>query len=155
MSAAWIIPQHCLTGLAEALNAIGLIELFYSQLPKSMGSIAVAFFSMTSAVGNLVAALILNIVDGVSKRGGRVSWVSSNLNLGHYDYYYWVLNALSVTNFFYFILCSRAYKDGNRNKVWDEDIVELQKAKIGASGEVVIVHNVCANDSLPFEYFST
>lgn len=109
MSAMWLAPQHCLHGIAEAFNAIGQIEFYYSQFPKSMSSIAVALFSLGMGVGNLIASLIVNIVDDVTKRGGNVSWVSRNLNEGHYDYYYWVLTILAVVNVFYYILCSWAY----------------------------------------------
>ncbi|KAF9616501.1 hypothetical protein IFM89_029798 [Coptis chinensis] len=42
MSAMWLIPQHCLAGLSEAFNAIGQIDFYYSQFPKSMSSIGVA-----------------------------------------------------------------------------------------------------------------
>ncbi|KAK3041696.1 hypothetical protein RJ639_001506 [Escallonia herrerae] len=120
MSAMWLVPQHCLTGLAEAFNAIGQINFYYSQFPKSMSSIGVALFALGMAVGNLVGSLIVGIVDGLSKRGGGPSWVSNNLNQGHYDYYYWVLTILSVANFFYFIFCSRAYGSCEEPKVWDE-----------------------------------
>ncbi|XP_073278697.1 protein NRT1/ PTR FAMILY 1.2-like [Primulina huaijiensis] len=124
MTAMWLIPQHCLTGLAEAFNAIGQIELYYSQFPNSMGSIAVALFSLALAIGNLVGSLIVTIVDTASKRGGKESWVSTNLNKGHYDYYYWILTILSVANFFYYIVCSRSYKCCENDKIWDENTEE-------------------------------
>ncbi|KAK6774430.1 hypothetical protein RDI58_029669 [Solanum bulbocastanum] len=71
MSAMWLVPQHCLTGLAEAFNAIGQIEFYYSQFPKSMASIGVALFSLGMGFGNLVGSLIVEIVDHVSSRGGK------------------------------------------------------------------------------------
>ncbi|KAH0707827.1 hypothetical protein KY289_012903 [Solanum tuberosum] len=71
MSAMWLVPQHCLTGLAEAFNAIGQIEFYYSQFPKSMASIGVALFSLGMGFGNLVGSLIVEIVDHVTSRGGK------------------------------------------------------------------------------------
>lgn len=125
MSAMWLVPQNCLHGIAEAFNAIGQIEFYYSQFPKSMSSIAVALFSLGMGVGNLIASLIVNVVDDVTKRGGNVSWVSKNLNMGHYDYYYWVLTFLGVVNVFYYILCSWAYgsEDDRVEGVKEEDVV--------------------------------
>lgn len=128
MSAMWLVPQHCLAGLAEAFNAIGQIEFYYSQFPKSMASIGVALFALGMAVGNLVGSLIVGVVDDFSKKGGNNSWVSTNLNKGHYDYYYWVLAILSVANFFYFILCSWAY-GCEKQKIWDEGLKEEEIAK--------------------------
>ncbi|XP_047339642.1 protein NRT1/ PTR FAMILY 1.2-like [Impatiens glandulifera] len=119
MSAMWLVPQQCLSGLAEGLNIIGQIEFYYSQLPKNMASIGVALFSVGMAIGNLVGILIVGIVDNVTKRGGKVSWISNNLNRGHYDYYYWIITLLSVVNFFYYLLCSWAYGSEEGGSVWD------------------------------------
>ncbi|KAG2397275.1 Protein NRT1/ PTR FAMILY 1.2 [Vigna angularis] len=52
---------------------------------EGMSSIAASLFSLGSVVGNLVASLILNIVDDITSKGGKQSWVSDNINKGHYD----------------------------------------------------------------------
>ncbi|KAF8393394.1 hypothetical protein HHK36_021637 [Tetracentron sinense] len=109
MSAMWLVPQNCLTGLAEAFNAVGQTEFYYSEFPKSMSSIALALVALGAAVANLLASLLLSTVDDVTKRGGKESWVSSNINKGHFDYYYRVLAILSLINFVYFLVCSWAY----------------------------------------------
>ncbi|PSS01900.1 Protein NRT1/ PTR FAMILY 1.2 like [Actinidia chinensis var. chinensis] len=126
MSAMWLVPQHCITGIAEAFNIIGQIEFYYSQFPKSMSSIAVALFSLGLGVGNLVGSLIVVILDHVTKQGGNVSWVSNNLNKGHYDYYYWVVAILCVANFFYFLLCGWAYGPEEQN-VWDDGEAKIDE----------------------------
>ncbi|XP_010049663.2 protein NRT1/ PTR FAMILY 1.2 [Eucalyptus grandis] len=124
MSAKWIVPQHCLIGLAEAFNAIGQINFYYSKFPKSMASIAVALLTLGMAVGNLVASLIVTILDHLSKSSRDGTWLSTNVNKGHYDYYYWILGGLSVINFFYYLACAWAYEGGEERKVWDEDELE-------------------------------
>ncbi|CAA2999442.1 protein NRT1/ PTR FAMILY 1.2-like [Olea europaea var. sylvestris] len=121
MSAMWLVPQHCLSGLAEAFNAIGQIEYYYSELPKNMSSVAVALFTLGFAIANLIATFIVTIVDHYSKKGGQESWVSTNLNKGHYDYYWWILTILSVVNVFYYIICSCFYGNLDEEKVWNED----------------------------------
>ncbi|KAF9614585.1 hypothetical protein IFM89_019368 [Coptis chinensis] len=105
MSALWLIPQHCVTGLADSFNIIGQTEFYYSQFPKSMSSIATALFGLGLAFGSLIVGVMVNIVDNITKRGGKESWVSSNLNKGHYDYYYWLLTVMSAVNFLYFLVC--------------------------------------------------
>ncbi|KAE8666391.1 Protein NRT1/ PTR FAMILY 1.2 [Hibiscus syriacus] len=122
MSAMWLVPQYSLIGIAEALNAIGQIEFYYSQFPKSMASIGVALFSLGMAVGNLIGSLIVSIINSETKKHGKVSWVSNSLNKGHYDYYYWVLTILSVINVFYYLLCCWAFGslEKENNKEWDE-----------------------------------
>ncbi|CAH9135718.1 unnamed protein product [Cuscuta epithymum] len=110
MSAMWLIPQHCLNGLAEAFNAIGQTEFYYSELPKSMSSIASSLFGLGMAVANLLASVILSTVDRNTGGGdGKESWVSSNINKGHYEYYYWLLAILTMINLVYFVACSWLY----------------------------------------------
>ncbi|KAE8699468.1 Protein NRT1/ PTR FAMILY 1.2 [Hibiscus syriacus] len=109
MSAMWLVPQFCLNGFAEAFTAIGQTELFYSELPKSMSSIAAALFGLGLAVANLLASVVVSIIDGITSKGGKDSWVSSNINRGRIDNYYWVLAILSFINLFYYLLCAWAY----------------------------------------------
>ncbi|KAK9983862.1 hypothetical protein SO802_033387 [Lithocarpus litseifolius] len=109
ISALWLVPQFALLGLAEAFNAIGQIEFYYSQLPKRMSSISVAIFTLGTAVANLVGSLLVNIVDGVTSKDGHESWLSSNLNEGHLDYYYWLISVLGLINFIYFVACCWVY----------------------------------------------
>lgn len=122
MSAMWLVPQYCFNGLAEAFNAIGQTEFYYSEFPKSMSSIASSLFGLGMAVASLLASVILSTVDDITSRGGKESWVSSNINKGHYDYYYWVLAIMSFVNLFYFMVCSWAYGpcDEKGTKVGDE-----------------------------------
>lgn len=109
MSAMWLIPQYCLNGLAEALFAIGQTEFFYSEFPKSMSSIAAAMFGLGMAVANLLASAVLSIVDSVTSKDGKDSWVSSNINKAHYNKYYWLLAIMSFINLLYFLVCSWGY----------------------------------------------
>ncbi|KAD5803034.1 hypothetical protein R6Q59_024728 [Mikania micrantha] len=105
MSALWLVPQYVLLGLAEAFNVIGLLDYCYSELPKNMSSIAMAVFTLSSAVAGLVGSLLVNIVDLTTSRGGHVSWLSSDIDEGHLDYYYWLLGFLNLLNFLYFLIC--------------------------------------------------
>lgn len=104
MSAMWFVPQYVLLGLADAFNAIGLVEFLYSELPKSMSSFVVAIFTLGMSVSGFFGSVLVNVVDIVTSYGGGVSWLSSNINNGHLDYYYWLLAFLNVVNFLYFVL---------------------------------------------------
>lgn len=104
MSAMWFVPQYVLLGLADAFNAIGLVEFLYSELPKSMSSFVVAIFTLGMAVSGFFGSLIENVLDSVTSYGGEISWLSSNINKGHLDYYYWLLAFFNILNFLYFLL---------------------------------------------------
>lgn len=110
MSAMWLVPQYALCGLAEAFNAIGQMEFYYSELPKSMSSMAIAVFMMSMAISGLVGSLLINIVDSVTSQGVNISWLSSDINEGHVDYYYWLLSFLNLLNFLYYLICCRVHR---------------------------------------------
>ncbi|XP_074285329.1 protein NRT1/ PTR FAMILY 1.2-like isoform X2 [Silene latifolia] len=109
MSALMTIPQYVFAGLAEAFNGIGQTEFYYSELPKNMSSIATCLSGVGLAFGSLLAGLIMNVVDGVTRKGGKEGWITSNVNKGHYDYYYWLLAMLSFMNIIYYLYCSWMY----------------------------------------------
>ncbi|KAF5823911.1 putative proton-dependent oligopeptide transporter family, MFS transporter superfamily [Helianthus annuus] len=113
MSAMWLVPQYALLGLAEAFNVIALMEYCYSELPKSMSSVAMAVFTLSSAVAGLLGSLLVNIVDSVTSQGGNVSWLSTDINEGHVDYYYWLLSFLNLVNFLYFLICCRVQRSSS------------------------------------------
>ncbi|KAE8652167.1 hypothetical protein Csa_022021 [Cucumis sativus] len=117
MSAFWTLPRYILFGIAEALNAIGQIEFFYNELPKAMSSVATSLLGLNSSIGNLAASFIMTTVDNLSKSVGVKSWVSSNINEGHSDYYYWLLSGLLFANFLYYLACSKSYGPSNEESV--------------------------------------
>ncbi|XAR67701.1 hypothetical protein NMG60_11002576 [Bertholletia excelsa] len=147
MSAMWLVPQYILNGFAEALNAIAQNEFFYSELPKSMSSIASALTGLGLAVGSLLASFILSTVNSVTQRGGKESWISDNINKGHYERYYWLLAILSFVNLFYFLGCSWAYGpcssdvfsrvSGGREDVKEEELSDVRDGVRNEEGIMV------------------
>ncbi|XP_047326569.1 protein NRT1/ PTR FAMILY 1.2-like [Impatiens glandulifera] len=96
MSVFWLVPHYMLMGVAEALNMVAQTELYICELPKGLASIATNLSTISIGLGGVLASFIMTTIDGITKRGGNESWVSSNINKGHYvyDYYHWVLAGL-------------------------------------------------------------
>ncbi|CAK7353250.1 unnamed protein product [Dovyalis caffra] len=109
ISAMWLLPFLILSGLSEAFNAIGQNEFFYTELPKSMSSLASTLNGIGICAANLVSSFIVSTVRDLTQAEDQESWVSSNINRGHYDYYYWLLASLSLVNFIYYLVCSNSY----------------------------------------------
>ncbi|KAL6614472.1 hypothetical protein ACP70R_036742 [Stipagrostis hirtigluma subsp. patula] len=124
MSAMRLVPQHCLTGLAEALNLIGQIEFYYSEFPKTMSSIGVSLLALGLGFGGVLGSAIVGVIGAATGKGGRDGWLVSNLNRGHYDYYYLVLAVLCVANLAYFVVCGWAYGEEGQNRVVAADDVD-------------------------------
>lgn len=74
-----------------------------------MSSIASTVHGVGLSVATLLANFLLSSIDDFTGRGGKVSWISSNIDEGRYDYYCWLLAGLSLVNLMYFLVCSRAY----------------------------------------------
>ncbi|CAN1195899.1 Protein NRT1/ PTR FAMILY 1.1 [Linum perenne] len=116
VSANLLIPQFLLMGLADAFNTMGQIDFYNSQFPAgSMKTIGNALLWLGQCVAGMVAVLILAAVKRLttvtSSSGEKISWVDNELNIGHYDYYYWVIAVLSLLNLLYYLICCRAYGD--------------------------------------------
>ncbi|GJM93055.1 hypothetical protein PR202_ga09576 [Eleusine coracana subsp. coracana] len=126
MSAMRLLPQHCLTGLAEALNLIGQIEFYYAEFPKSMSSIGVSLLALGLGFGGVMGSAIVGIIGAATGRDGRDGWLVNNLNRGHYDYYYLVLTVLCAANVVYFLLCGWAYGEEGQNRAADAEDDEQQ-----------------------------
>ncbi|CAI0423204.1 unnamed protein product [Linum tenue] len=109
MSAMWLVPQYVLLGLAESLNAIGQIEFYYSEFPKTMSSIASCLFGLGMGVASLLASVVLSIVNRVTSRGGKDGWINDNINRARYDNYYYLLAVMGAINLVYFGVCSWSY----------------------------------------------
>ncbi|XP_071685972.1 protein NRT1/ PTR FAMILY 1.2-like [Rutidosis leptorrhynchoides] len=134
MSAMWLVPQHVLNGLADALNIIGQTEFYYTEFPKSMSSIAASLYLLGAGFGSLLASFILSTVDGLTKGGGKESWISTNINKGHYDNYYWLLGIISCINFLYYVVCSWAYGPcADRMVVKGESVQNLAEDEVSIS----------------------
>ncbi|KAG5604412.1 hypothetical protein H5410_025904 [Solanum commersonii] len=75
-----------------------------------MSSMASAMYTVGTAVSSLVVSILVSGVDWLSSTGGKTSWLSSNINKGHLDYYFWLLTFLTLLNFFYFLVICRLYE---------------------------------------------
>ncbi|KAE8732619.1 Casein kinase I-like 3 isoform 1 [Hibiscus syriacus] len=58
MSAVWILPYCILGGLASVFNGIGQAEFFYSELPKTMSSVAANLQSLGASAGSVAASFV-------------------------------------------------------------------------------------------------
>nr|GEW90901.1 hypothetical protein [Tanacetum cinerariifolium] len=103
MLAMWLVPQQLFHGISESLNIIGQMEFYYSEFPKSMSRVATSLYLHGAGIGSLLGSLVLRSVNAITKQEGKESWVSTNINKGHYDNDYWLLAINELCKFF--LLC--------------------------------------------------
>ncbi|KAK9139690.1 hypothetical protein Scep_009371 [Stephania cephalantha] len=120
MSAMWLVPQLVLSGIADGISAAARIEYYYSCLPKSMSSIAMALFTLETAFSGLLGSLIVNVVNSVTSNGGKVSWLASDINEGRYDYYYALHGGLGLFNFVIFLVSCLVFRNSKGKRTYYE-----------------------------------
>lgn len=112
LSAYWLLIQYCLIGIAEVFCIVGLLEFLYEEAPDAMKSIGSAYAALAGGLGCFAASILNSIVKSVTGNPvkGEPSWLSQNINTGRFDYLYWLLTALSIINFCFFLYSARIYK---------------------------------------------
>ncbi|KAK9713695.1 hypothetical protein RND81_06G045100 [Saponaria officinalis] len=109
MSIWWLIPQCALLGVADAFTMVGLQEFFYDQVPDELRSVGASMYLSIMGVGSLISGALVSIIDKETGKGGKHSWLSTNLNQGHLDYFYWLLTGLSAAALLLFIFAAKSY----------------------------------------------
>ncbi|RWW15891.1 hypothetical protein GW17_00020252 [Ensete ventricosum] len=110
LSIIWIAPQFLIFGLSEMFTAVGLIEFFYKQSSAGMRSFLTAMTYCSYSFGFYLSSLLVSLVNRITSSSSRDGWLRDNdLNKDRLDLFYWLLAALSLVNFFSYLLCSRWY----------------------------------------------
>ncbi|KQK02639.1 protein NRT1/ PTR FAMILY 8.2 [Brachypodium distachyon] len=109
ISIFWQVPQYFVIGAAEVFTFVGQLEFFYDQAPDAMRSMCSALALTTVALGSYLSTLLVTVVSKVTTKGGNVGWIPDNLNVGHLDYFFWLLAALSVANFAVYLVIASWY----------------------------------------------
>jgi dipeptide/tripeptide permease len=112
LSAYWLLIQYCLIGVAEVFCLVALLEFLYQEAPDAMRSVGSAYAAVAGGLGCFVASAINTAVDAATRNDaeGRPSWLAQNINVGRFDYLYWLLAVLSTVNLLVFVYFAKRYK---------------------------------------------
>ncbi|WOG90679.1 hypothetical protein DCAR_0309923 [Daucus carota subsp. sativus] len=106
MSVLWLGIQYGIFGMADMFTMVGLLNFFYSESSAGMKSLGTSLTWSSTSIGYFLSTVIVNVVDDVS--GGWLS--SNNLNRDKLNHFYYLLAALNVLNFGFYLLCSSWYR---------------------------------------------
>ena len=67
MSLFWLAPQFLLLGVSDVTSFTGLLEFFNTEVPRGMKSIATALFWCDLGLASLMATLLVEIVNMVTR----------------------------------------------------------------------------------------
>jgi solute carrier family 15 (peptide/histidine transporter), member 3/4 len=109
ISIFWQVPQFVLIGISEIFASITSLEFFYSQAPSRMRSVSQASNLFTNALGSWLTiplTLLVNI-------NPRHQWVTSNVDEGNLQAYFYLLAGLmsGALILFYYLSAGYVYAD--------------------------------------------
>ncbi|GAB4825195.1 hypothetical protein Ancab_008070 [Ancistrocladus abbreviatus] len=106
ISAFWLVPQLFLVGAGEAFAYVGQLEFFIREAPERMKSMSTGLFLSTLSMGFFVSSFLVSIVEKATKG----AWLTSNLNDGKLENFYWMLAMLGVLNFLVFLVLAMRHE---------------------------------------------
>jgi peptide/histidine transporter 3/4 len=78
-----------------------------------MWSLCSALGLLMVLLGSYLSSLVVTVVSGITTRGGEPGRIPDNLNEGHLDRFFWLIDALSSLNLVAFVCCAKRYKCNN------------------------------------------
>lgn len=107
----WQIPQFLFLGAAQFLTGIGQLEFFYTYSPTSLRSLGSSFCLTCIALGDYLSSLLVSLVTLLSTLDGSPGWISTDLNDGHLNYFFWLLTAIAFLNLLFFMACAKSFQN--------------------------------------------
>ncbi|KAJ0705008.1 putative ABC-type nitrate transporter [Helianthus annuus] len=104
ISALWLLVPLTIMGISQAFLFPGQISLYYQEFPTSLHSTSTAMISLLVAVGFYLSTAITGLIQN------NTSWLKDDLNNGRLDIVYWLLAAVGVVNFGYFLVCAKMFR---------------------------------------------
>ncbi|KAF7819641.1 Protein NRT1/ PTR FAMILY 5.8 [Senna tora] len=121
LSIFWLLPQYILLGISDIFTVVGMQEFFYSEVPVRMKTMGIALYTSVFGVGSFVSAVLITLVEVVTRSQGRPSWFCDDMSEARLDNYYWLLALLSgVSLIVYVFLCVYYYHHNETSESEDE-----------------------------------
>ena len=87
----WQVPQYAFIGASEVFMYVGQLEFFNAQAPDGLKSFGSALCMTSISLGNYVSSLLVSMVMKISTEDHMPGWIPGNLNKGHLDRFYFLL----------------------------------------------------------------
>ncbi|XP_061342676.1 protein NRT1/ PTR FAMILY 4.5-like [Gastrolobium bilobum] len=112
ISIFWLSFQYFMFGIADMFSYVGLLQFFYSELPKGLKSTSTSFLWSSMGLGYFLSTIMVKSVNGatkhITKSGG---WLAgNNINRNHLNLFYLFLSIVSSINFCIYLFVSKRYK---------------------------------------------
>jgi len=121
LSVMWQAPGFFLIGAGEVLASVTGLEFAYDQSPPNMKSMVIAFFYLSTALGNYLGSAIVLITNALT----HPQWIRDDLNRSRMDLYFFMLTGLGFVNFFAYMIVADRYKTNSGSEGSPEEEEQL------------------------------
>jgi solute carrier family 15 (peptide/histidine transporter), member 3/4 len=129
MSLFWLAPQFFLLGVSDVTSFTGLLELFNSEAPHGMRSIASALVWCEIGFASYLATLLVQAVNRATRHEHQVGWLEgTNLNNSHLDLFYWVVTVVGLLAFLNYLYWAKKYVYRQDPRIVDQPLAERSSA---------------------------
>ncbi len=137
ISIFWQVPQFVIIGISEIFASITSLEFFYSQAPSKMRSVSQASNLFTNALGSWLTiplTLLVNI-------NPNHMWITSNIDEGELDLYYFLLAGLMFVALIVFTWLSWGYEYISEEELAKLDVDTSVTSRLLNDGEETSSHD--------------
>ncbi|URE11204.1 POT family [Musa troglodytarum] len=124
MTALWLVLPLAVTGVGEALHFPSEVALYYQEFPLSLRSTATGMVALLIALGFYLSTAVVDLVRRAT------GWLPDNINGSKMENVYWLLTALTMVNYVYYVTCAMLYKYRSAPKEADGDAANEGDSKI-------------------------
>lgn len=104
MSVLWLVPPLLLVGLAEAFAFPSQLLFYFQEFPESLRNSSAGVTSLMTGIGCYLSTTVVAVIRRAT------NWWQDDTDRSRLDNVYWVIAAIVLLNFGYFLLCAVLYK---------------------------------------------
>lgn len=112
LSIFYLLPQYILLGISDTFTVVGMQEFFYNEVPVRMRTMAFALYTSVFGVGSFLSALLISIIEVLSRSRGGQSWFSDDMREARLDKFYWFLALASALSLVLYVIFCKFYRTG-------------------------------------------
>ncbi|KAJ6803567.1 protein NRT1/ PTR FAMILY 2.7-like isoform X1 [Iris pallida] len=111
MSVLWLVPPLLLVGLAEAFAFPSQLLFYFQEFPESLRNSSAGVTALMTGIGCYLSTTVVAVIRRAT------DWWQDDTDQSRLDNVYWVIAAIELLNFGYFLLCAVLYKSRGKTKI--------------------------------------
>ncbi|KAJ6841758.1 protein NRT1/ PTR FAMILY 2.7-like isoform X1 [Iris pallida] len=111
MSVLWMVPPLVLVGLGEALYFPAQLVFYFQEFPESLRSSSAGMTALMTGIGCYLSTTAITLIQRFT------DWWRDDIDESRFDNVYWMLAAVVLLNFGYFLICAVRYKSKGKAKI--------------------------------------